>query len=284
MTTLSALLRHVRALVTAGALAIGSGVAAQPAGRFVEIAAAPSAGITPPHVVVWLPPGYDTSRRRYPVAYMHDGQNLFFAERSNFNKVWAADRSALRLIAARRVRPFIIVGIDQPGEARFRQYLPQALAAAASPGLRAVLMRTAAGPLLGDAYLRFLVDELKPMIDRQYRTLPGPADTAIIGSSMGGLISCHAFLQAPQVFGRAGCVSTHWPLANPAETAPYSTEIVALWAAAMRRVAARGIIGTASMRTPSTSTSMRVPRSCTPRRSSRTGSPLASEMRSSSAL
>ena len=65
-------------------------------GRFVEIPAVASTNITPPHVVVWLPPGYDVGDRRYGV-YMHDGQNLFFADRSNFHKIWAADRSAPRL-------------------------------------------------------------------------------------------------------------------------------------------------------------------------------------------
>jgi predicted alpha/beta superfamily hydrolase len=214
---------------------VSAGATAQDTGRVVEIAAVPSTSITPPHVVVWLPPGYDASKRRYPVAYMHDGQNLFFPERSNYNKVWAADRSALRLIAAKRVPPFIIVGIDHPGEARFRQYFPQALAESASPALRAILTRDAKGPFTGDAYLHFLATELKPMIDRQYRTRRGPESTAIIGSSMGGLISCYAFVRMPQVFGRAGCVSTHWPLTAPDVTAPHKAEIVRLWSDAFRR-------------------------------------------------
>jgi predicted alpha/beta superfamily hydrolase len=224
-----------RLLLAILALLVALPAAAQDGGRFVEIAAVPSANIAAPHVVVWLPPGYDASKRRYPVAYMHDGQNLFFPARSNFNKVWAADKSALRLTAGKRVPPFIIVGIDQPGGARFRQYFPQALAERASPALRAILARDAKGPFTGDAYLRFLTAELKPMIDRQYRTLPNPRHTAIIGSSMGGLISCYAFVRAPQVFGRAGCVSTHWPLADPDATAPYKAEIVRLWSDAFAR-------------------------------------------------
>ncbi len=204
---------------------------AQDAGRFVEIAAAPSTQpeIAAPHVVVWLPPGYDASRRRYGVVYMHDGQNLFFPARSNFNKVWAADKAALRLIRAGKVAPFIIVGIDQPGAARYRQYFPQFLYAPASPKLRAGFDRLARGPITGDAYLRFIVADLKPMIDRDYRTLPDPAHTTIIGSSMGGLISCYAFVQYPRVFGRAACVSTHWPLADPSDVGPFNPEVTALW-------------------------------------------------------
>ncbi len=210
-------------------------VAALPAradpGRFVEIAAVPTANIVPPHVVVWLPPGYDGSTRRYGVVYMHDGQNLFFPALSGFNKVWAPDKSALRLIAARKTGPFIIVGIDHPGEARYRQYFPQQIAAHAYPGLRAEIDRLANGPLTGDKYLAFLTTDLKPLIDRDYRTLPDARHTAIVGSSMGGLISCYAFLRAPTVFGRAGCVSTHWPLGDPGHLGPFNPEVAGLWRA-----------------------------------------------------
>lgn len=197
---------------------------AQEGGRFVEIAAFPSRHIDPVHVVVWLPPDYDAGTQRYGVVYMHDGQNLFFRKRSNFDKVWAADKAML----AQKKR-WIIVGIDQPGPARFRQYAPQAIAENASPAFRAKIDRLAQGPLTGDAYLRFLTEELKPVIDREYRTRPEAANTAIVGSSMGGLISCYAFARYPRVFGRAGCVSTHWPLADPADVGPFNAEVVALW-------------------------------------------------------
>lgn len=89
---------------------------AQDQGRFVDLGSLKSKHIAPTKVVIWLPPGYDSSKQRYGVVYMHDGQNLFDPKRSNFNKVWAADKSALRLIEAGTVKPFIIVGIDQPGE------------------------------------------------------------------------------------------------------------------------------------------------------------------------
>ncbi|MFW8696285.1 alpha/beta hydrolase-fold protein, partial [Mesorhizobium japonicum] len=68
------------------------------------------------------------------------------------------------------------------------------------------------GPSLSEAYIRFLVEELKPLIDRTYRTLTGPADTTISGSSMGGLISLQAVMKRPDVFSAAACLSTHWPL------------------------------------------------------------------------
>lgn len=212
-------------------LAIGLTAAqAQDQGSFVEFDSR-AAGVMPAaHITVWLPPGYLTSKARYPVVYMHDSQNLFFVERSNFMKIWAADKSALRLIAARRVSPFIIVGIDQPGEARYAQYLPQEMYAAASPELRGKFDAMAKMPIYSDAYLRFLVSDLKPMIDRRFRTKKDRDHTAIAGSSMGGLISCYAFTRYPKTFGRAACVSTHWPMGNPTETAAHQSEIVALWA------------------------------------------------------
>jgi predicted alpha/beta superfamily hydrolase len=211
------------------AMALAAPAHARDPGRFVEIATFPSRNIDPVHVVVWLPPGYDASRKRYGVVYMHDGQNLFFRARSNFDKVWAAD-AAMRA----QPSPWIIVGIDQPGSARFRQYAPQAIVARASPAFRAKIDRLAGGPLTGDAYLRFLVDELKPAIDRDFRTRADAAHTAIVGSSMGGLISCYAVARVPTVFGRGACVSTHWPLADPADVGPFNDEVLALWSDFLR--------------------------------------------------
>lgn len=222
----------IRALLAAllAPVATVAPAAAQEAGRFVTIAAAPSVNIVAPRVTIWLPPGYDAGRQRYGVVYMHDGQNLFDRKRSSYDKVWAADRSVLRLVAAHRIAPVIVVGIDQPGEARYRQYFPQALYAMASPALQADIDGSAKGALTGDAYLRFLTDELKPLIDRTYRTRADAAHTALIGSSMGGLISCYAFIERPDVFGRAGCVSTHWPLTFQLKLAP-GDERPALWKA-----------------------------------------------------
>lgn len=218
----------IRAILALLSLLAVAPLRAADTGRFVEIAAVPTTRIAPPHVVVWLPPGYDAGTARYAVVYMHDGQNLFFPDRSNFNKVWAADAAARR-VATAGVPPFIIVGIDQPGSARYRQYFPQALYAAASPALRAKFDRLAKGPITGDAYLAFLTDDLKPLIDRSYRTRPDPAHTAIVGSSMGGLISCYAFVARPDVYGRAACVSTHWPLADPSDVGPFLPELAGLW-------------------------------------------------------
>ncbi|WP_425230852.1 alpha/beta hydrolase [Sphingomonas sp.] len=210
------------------ALAWGGAARAEDTGRFVEIAAVPTTRIAPPHVVVWLPPGYDAGRSRYPVVYMHDGQNVFFPARSGFNKVWAADRAVLRLIAAHRIALVIVVAIDHPGAARYRQYFPQRVYEMGSPALRRAFDAQVHGPITGDAYLAFLVHDLKPLIDRSYRTRADAAHTAIVGSSMGGLISCYGFVEYPRVFGRAACVSTHWLLAMPSEL-PADADVLGLW-------------------------------------------------------
>jgi predicted alpha/beta superfamily hydrolase len=209
---------------------------AQDQGRFVDLGALQSKYIAPTKVVIWLPPGYDASKQRYGVVYMHDGQNLFDPTRSNFNKVWAADKAALRLIAPGKSKPFIIVGIDQPGEDRGRQYFPRVMADLLSPAVAEKLASQGNGkPIISDEYLKFIVDELKPKIDREYRTRRDRKHTAIAGSSMGGLISLYAITKYPKVFGTAGAVSTHLPLGNPNWTAEERDDIFAAWRTYVRQ-------------------------------------------------
>jgi enterochelin esterase-like enzyme len=214
----------------AGLLAL-TAAQAEPAGTLVPARSIPSAETGSAMVSVWLPPGYATSGARYPVLYMQDGQNLFDAavERSgSFNHhVWGADTVAARLIAENRVRPFIIVGVDNRGIERARQYYPQAAFARLAPALQQDLIAQNGGPPYSDAYLRFLVRELKPQIDARYRTQPGRDSTFVMGSSMGGLISLYAFSEYPDVFGGAGCLSTHWLMALPGPTAPPSDALFA---------------------------------------------------------
>jgi len=180
-------------------------------GRFVEFDQ--PADIGKVHVTVWLPPGYDKELgRRYPVLYMHDGQNIFFPKRSNFNKVWAADKAALSLINARKVAPFMIVAVDHPGPSRFLRYFPTRVASAP---MRQGTEAFAKGKLGGDDYLSFLGDTLKPVIDARYRSRPQPRYTAVAGSSMGGLISLYALTERADIIGKAAAVSTLSPLIDP---------------------------------------------------------------------
>lgn len=201
----------MRWLLALCALLFAFAAKAEAQGRFVERDVTSSA-FGPVKLTIWLPPGYDTDlRRRYPVLYMQDSQNLFFPARSSYNKVWAADKAALGLIQTGKVAPFIIVGIDHPGRERFQRYFPIKVP---EPTLRAGIEQFA-GKLQGDAYVAFMADELKPLIDRDYRTRAQPRFTAIAGSSMGGLISLYALAERPDVFGKAAAVSTHSPLIGP---------------------------------------------------------------------
>lgn len=209
----------------------GYGPPRDPDGRFIEMVSVENKYLPPQRVTLWLPPGYYQDDRSYPVVYMHDAQNLFFPEKSGFNKVWAADKSIIRLVKSKQIEPVIIVGIWHPGNKdRYRQYLPQKIYEAAPLAMKTDMDRMADGPVTSDVYLKFIVDDLKPMIDVAYRTKKKPQDTAIIGSSMGGLISCYAFMEYPQVFGKAGCVSTHWPLMDPEKIADNGAAANALWA------------------------------------------------------
>lgn len=179
-------------------------------GRLIEYEAVASAHLGPRNVTVWLPPGYDAGSDRHPVLYMHDGQNLFDPARANFGE-WGVDEHLVRLIETGQVRAPIVVGVWNTA-LRLREYVPADLIAALPAEVRDSLMPMYGGHPLSDQYLRFLVEELKPRIDAEYRTLTGRDDTVIAGSSMGGLISLYAMMKYPQVFGAAGCLSTHWPL------------------------------------------------------------------------
>jgi predicted alpha/beta superfamily hydrolase len=171
----------------------------------------PSRFVLPRHVDVWLPAGYAAApERRYPVVYMHDGQNLCDPEEANFGVAWAADRALARLAAAGEAPPAILVGLWSTPR-RYPEYRPARPFDVLSAAARDRLLAPMGDDLLSDAYLRFIVEEVKPWVDAGYRTQPGRAATSIMGSSMGGLISLYALCEYPGVFGGAGCVSSHWP-------------------------------------------------------------------------
>ena len=194
-------------------------------GRLEHYRAFPSAHADPRDVTVWLPPGYDPDGPPYAVLYMHDGQNLFDPRSSYGGKEWGVDEVAAQLIAEGKMRPAIVVGIWNTPR-RQREYVP----AKAFERLPARYMERVRGLYRGDPlsdrYLRFIVRELKPFIDATYNSAPDRANTAIMGSSMGGLISLYALAEYPRVFGGGGMVSTHWPLLLPAEGQELSAEDV----------------------------------------------------------
>jgi glycosidase/predicted alpha/beta superfamily hydrolase len=164
------------------------------------------------NVDVWLPDGYDTSDDRYSVLYVHDGQNLFIPYQSVFSGVdWGVDESLQRLIDDGRVRKTIVVGIWSTPKRRL-EYLPQEAWDAAPGHMQVYIEDNEGGVPESHEYLRFMVDELKPFIDHNYRTRPTREDTFVMGSSMGGLISLYGLIRHPETFAGAACVSTHWPL------------------------------------------------------------------------
>jgi metallo-beta-lactamase class B len=142
-------------------------------------------------VWIYLPPDYATSRRAYPVLYMHDGQNIFDAATSYAGE-WGVDET-LDSLKARGDAGVIVVAVDHGGAKRFDEYSPW--------------QNQRYGGGEGDAYVDFIVQTLKPYIDRHYRTRTDAANTAIAGSSMGGLISLYAALKYPDVFSKAGVFS-----------------------------------------------------------------------------
>ncbi|MBD3368438.1 MAG: hypothetical protein GF405_09760 [Candidatus Eisenbacteria bacterium] len=151
-------------------------------------------------LLVLLPPGYDEAPdARYPVLYMHDGQNLFDAATSFIGVEWNVDETVLRMVRDGAVAPLIVVGVENTSQRAF-EYTPVPDRARGGGG--------------GDLYARFLVEEVKPFIDGNYRTMTGAAHTGIMGSSFGGLASLYTAWQYPGVFTRVGAMSTSYGWAN----------------------------------------------------------------------
>jgi predicted alpha/beta superfamily hydrolase len=152
----------------------------------------------PRNVLVYLPPGYGANpEQRYPVLYMHDGQNLINPEDAFGGVAWSVDETAQELILTNRIEPLIIVGIYNSGEKRIDEYTP---------------VKSAGGKMRGrggqaDQYGRMIIEELKPFIDNEYLTKPEREFTALGGSSLGGLVSLHLGLKRPDVFSRLAVMS-----------------------------------------------------------------------------
>ncbi len=144
---------------------------------------------------IYLPPDYEQSSRSYPVLYMHDGQNLFDATTS-FSGEWQVDESLNNLFALGDPG-VIVVGIDNGGASRIDEYTPWP-----NPQY---------GGGQADQYVRSIIQDLKPHIDTNYRTLKDSENTAIMGSSLGGLVSLYALIEYQDVFGKAGIFSpSYW--------------------------------------------------------------------------
>ena len=156
---------------------------------------------------------HEYPQQKFAVLYMHDGENLFDPSSSKYSHTdWGIDETITGLMSEKKIRPTIVVGMWSTDK-RVLEYMPQRLPqGSALDHLNAMLKEHTHHPICSDDYLRFIVEEMKPYVDAHYRTLPNQQNTFIMGSSMGGLISLYAMCEYPQVFGGAGCVSTHFPI------------------------------------------------------------------------
>lgn len=154
--------------------------------------------IDPRNVLVYLPPGYgENPEARYPVLYMHDGQNLCNPEDAFGGVAWGVDETAQNLILSNQIEPLIIVGIYNTGGCRIDEYTP---------------VKISRGRLKGrggksDNYGRMIIEELKPFIDGEYLTKPEREFTGLGGSSLGGLVSLYLGFKRPDVFSRLAIIS-----------------------------------------------------------------------------
>lgn len=174
--------------------------------------------VKPRNIDVWLPADYD-SNKKYAVLYMHDGKGLYDSTIMWNKQEWGVDETLSKLIALKKVRNCIVVGIWNSETTRHPEYFPQkpfeSLTQSEKDTVTAQLQKAnrikESFKPFSDDYLKFIVEELKPFIDSAYNTQSDQRNTFIAGSSMGGLISMYAICEYPKVFGGAACLSTHWP-------------------------------------------------------------------------
>lgn len=187
-------------------------------GKIERIENFPSKFVSPRNVDIWLPEGYN-KYEKYAVIYMHDGQLLYDATTTWNNQEWEVDEVLSRLIDSDTIKKCIVVGIWNSGEGRHSDYFPQKPFESLEQSFQDSLLLDAkrydvstlfSNGIQSDNYLKFIVEELKPIIDRKYSTLSGKENTIIAGSSMGGLISMYGICEYPEIFGGAACLSTHW--------------------------------------------------------------------------
>src|SRR5437762_1654565 len=181
------------------------------AGTIVDLGVLKSRFADPRRVVVWLPPGYSAHGPKHAVLYMHDGQNLFDKATAGYGMEWEIDEHLSQLIGDKKVRPTIVVGIWNTPK-RLQEYVPSKAFNGLPAEYRGKIRALYGGDPLSDGYLKFIVRELRPMIDQRFNVKTDRASTMIMGSSMGSLVSLYAIDEYPRIFGGAGMMSTHWPL------------------------------------------------------------------------
>lgn len=175
--------------------------------------------VLPRNIDVWLPEEY-TKEKKYAVLYMHDGKGLYDSAIMWNKQEWGVDETISKLLADQKIKDCIVVGIWNSEATRHLEYFPQKPFESLTQDQQELLFGAVRDngqtvfkepQIKSDAYLKFIVKELKPFIDKTFSTRKDQQNTFIAGSSMGGLISMYAICEYPKIFGGAACLSTHWP-------------------------------------------------------------------------
>lgn len=204
-------------------------------GKIVRVENFESKYVTARNIDIWLPEGYN-GKKKFAVLYMHDGQMLYDSAGSWNKQSWDVDDAVTRLARQKKIREVIVVGVWNGGPTRHPDYFPQKPFESLPQDQRDGIYQAARtngisifgdGKVQSDNYLKFLVTELKPYIDKTYATRKDRKNTFIAGSSMGGLISMYALCEYPDTFGGAACLSTHWPGIFSMENNPIPDAFVA---------------------------------------------------------
>jgi predicted peptidase len=198
-------------------------------GKLIRIDSFPSTFIDPRAVDVWIPENY-SKEKKYAVLYMHDGQMLFDANTTWNKQEWMIDEVATKLMKKKITKDFLVVGIHNIAKIRWQDLYPEKAMNFLSKEAKEIFYLEAKKnnfslKLTGDAYLKFIVEELKPYIDKTYSVYVNKENTFVAGSSMGGLMSMYAVAEYPAVFGGSACISTHWVGGVPKEKNPLPSSI-----------------------------------------------------------
>lgn len=182
-------------------------------GKIVRLEKFTSKYVDERNVDIWLPSNY-SSKNKYAVLYMHDGQMLFDSTITWNKQEWQVDETMNNLLEANTLINTIVVGIWNNGDKRFAEYFPEKVLQFVQNSSDTIgfANRLKGYAPLANHYLKFIVEELKPKVDSMFNTFTNKRNTFIAGSSMGGLISLYAICQYPKVFGGAACLSTHFPV------------------------------------------------------------------------
>lgn len=198
-------------------------------GELLRLEGYPSEYIKERPVDVWLPDTYSKDKK-YTVLYMHDGQMLFDGPSTWNKQEWKVDEWASELMNTGKTDDFIVVAIHNIANIRWQDLFPQKAFNYIDEATQASLKDISGSQnfeLNGDNYLKFLIEELKPLIDKTFSVYTDKDHTFVMGSSMGGLMSMYAISEYPEIFGGAGCLSTHWVGAMPQDNNPFPEAIFA---------------------------------------------------------